>query len=66
MNTATRLFREFGYYDVSMDDIAEMAGVTVPTVYAHFADAAALLIERAGPREPDGSTKSSPARWRTR
>ncbi len=44
MSCATRLFGERGYHNVGLDDVAEAAGVTVPTVYAHFEDKAALLI----------------------
>ena len=43
-SAATRLFGERGFTDVSMDDIAEVVGVTDPTLYAHFEDKAALLL----------------------
>lgn len=44
MSCATRLFGERGYHNVGMEDVAEAAGVTVPTVYAHFADKQELLL----------------------
>jgi TetR/AcrR family transcriptional repressor of mexJK operon len=40
---ASRLFQEQGYGAVSMDAIAREAGVSKATIYAHFADKAALF-----------------------
>ena len=39
---ATRLFLERGYEGTSMDDVAEAAVVSKPTVYHHFADKKSL------------------------
>ncbi|PRZ34771.1 TetR family transcriptional regulator [Antricoccus suffuscus] len=44
LSCATRLFGECGFHNTGLEDIAEAAGVTVPTVYAYFKDKAALLI----------------------
>jgi AcrR family transcriptional regulator len=44
MSAATRLFGARGFYNVSLDEIAEAVGVTVPTVYSYFDDKAALLL----------------------
>lgn len=43
MSVATRLFGTRGFHHVSMEEIAAAAGVTVPTVYSHFADKATLM-----------------------
>lgn len=43
MSAATRLFGRYGFHNVSMDQIAELAGVTVPTVYSYFADKATVM-----------------------
>lgn len=43
MSVATRLFGERGFHNVSMENVAEVAGVTVPTVYSHFTDKATLM-----------------------
>lgn len=43
MSVATRLFGRHGFNNVSMEKVAEVAGVTVPTVYSHFADKATLM-----------------------
>src|SRR5690349_24112827 len=35
-DAAAELFRKHGYYQVSVNDIAQAAGVTGPAVYRHF------------------------------
>jgi AcrR family transcriptional regulator len=40
---ASRLFRERGFHDVSMEDIGTAAGIAGPSVYRHFISKAALL-----------------------
>ncbi len=49
---ATRLFRERGYRDVSMEDIGAAAGIAGPSVYRHFGGKAELLAA-AGYRMAD-------------
>lgn len=44
MSVATRLFGEQGFDHVSMEQIADAAHVTVPTVYSHFSDKADLMV----------------------
>ncbi|MEU7814369.1 helix-turn-helix domain-containing protein [Pseudonocardia sp. NPDC049154] len=36
LTAAARLFQEFGYHNVSMDDIATAVGITGPALYRHF------------------------------
>ena len=51
--SAEALFREAGYESASMSDVARRAGVGVGTLYHHFPDKRALLlelIERIGDR----------------
>ncbi|MDQ6526900.1 TetR/AcrR family transcriptional regulator [Nocardioides sp. LHD-245] len=43
MSVATHLFGRHGFNNVSMEKVAEVAGVTVPTVYSHFTDKATLM-----------------------
>ncbi len=45
METALRLFSERGTTAVSMRELAEAAGVTVPGLYYHFASKAELIRE---------------------
>ncbi len=45
LSAATELFREKGYYAVSIDDIAALAGVSRMTFYRHFRSRAAILME---------------------
>lgn len=45
IDTALDLFAERGLHGVSMDDIAEAAGVTKPVLYQHFASKRALFME---------------------
>ncbi|MEV1292974.1 TetR/AcrR family transcriptional regulator [Pseudonocardia sp. NPDC049635] len=44
MAVASRLFRERGYQGVSIEEIAEVAQVTAPTVYSHFTNKAELMV----------------------
>lgn len=45
VETALDLFANRGLHGVSMDDIAEAAGVTKPVLYQHFASKRALFME---------------------
>lgn len=45
IETALDLFAARGLHGVSMDDIAEAAGVTKPVLYQHFASKRALFME---------------------
>jgi TetR/AcrR family transcriptional repressor of mexJK operon len=45
MESATRLFLDKGYDSTTMDDIANLAEVSKPTVYGHFADKETLFAE---------------------
>ncbi|CAM3863370.1 TetR/AcrR family transcriptional regulator [Kibdelosporangium persicum] len=55
LTVATRLFRERGYRDVSMEDIGAAAGIAGPSVYRHF-DGKAELLMAAGYRMADRLT----------
>jgi AcrR family transcriptional regulator len=48
MAVATRLFAERGFNNVSMEHIAKVACVTVPTIYSYFEDKATLLTTSQG------------------
>jgi AcrR family transcriptional regulator len=52
LTAATRLFRDRGYRDVSMEDIGAAAGIAGPSVYRHFSGKADLLVA-AGYRMAD-------------
>ena len=45
LEAARRLFREYGYHDVSVTEIAREAGVTHAMINAHFHSKAGLLYE---------------------
>jgi len=45
LEAAEALFRESGYDNASMSDVAKRAGVGVGTLYHHFPDKRALLLE---------------------
>jgi TetR/AcrR family transcriptional regulator, transcriptional repressor for nem operon len=45
LDTAEQLFTKLGYEGTAMGDVAERAGVGVGTLYHHFADKRALLLE---------------------
>jgi AcrR family transcriptional regulator len=55
LTAATRLFRERGYRDVSMEEIGAAAGIAGPSVYRHFSGKADLLAA-AGYRMADRLT----------
>ena len=48
---AMRLFRERGYEEVAVGDIAKAAGVSVPTFYAHFESKDHLILALPTPEE---------------
>ncbi|SED02275.1 TetR/AcrR family transcriptional regulator [Rhodococcus koreensis] len=43
--TASRLFRDRGYYNVSMADVAAEVGITAGALYRHFRSKADLLLQ---------------------
>lgn len=43
LTVASRLFAEFGYHAVGIDDIGEAAGITGPAIYRHFNSKSAVL-----------------------
>lgn len=45
MRTATRLFMEFGYEGVSVEQVADLCGVTKATVYYHYDNKASLFTQ---------------------
>lgn len=45
LEVALRAFAEQGYHDTSMNEVAELAGVTKPVLYQHFASKRALYQE---------------------
>ena len=45
LNAAEACFDRYGIAKTTMDDIAQMAGVSRPTVYRHFDDREALILE---------------------
>jgi AcrR family transcriptional regulator len=45
LDVAMERFAATGYYDTSMDDIAEAAGVTKPVLYQHFDSKHELFLE---------------------
>jgi TetR/AcrR family transcriptional regulator, mexJK operon transcriptional repressor len=45
MRTATRLFMEYGYEGVSVEQVAELCGITKATVYYHYDNKAALFTK---------------------
>jgi AcrR family transcriptional regulator len=42
---SARLFEEYGYHNVSMDDIAAAVGITGPALYRHFPNKHAVLVQ---------------------
>ena len=43
INTARKLFTQYGYTRVSMEEIAKEANVTKKTIYSYFKDKSALF-----------------------
>lgn len=62
LDVALTVFAAKGYHDASMNDIADLAGVTKPVVYQHFASKRALylaLVEEVGSRMINSITKAT-------
>ncbi|MEO5973912.1 MAG: TetR/AcrR family transcriptional regulator [Ilumatobacteraceae bacterium] len=62
LDVALSVFASKGYHDASMNDIAELAGITKPVVYQHFASKRALylaLVEEVGNRMINSITKAT-------
>ncbi|WP_026918196.1 TetR/AcrR family transcriptional regulator [Gordonia shandongensis] len=61
VDAATTLFAERGYPHVAVADIARQAGVSVPTVYRHFADKSDVLAAAVATRvdELEASTENA-------
>jgi AcrR family transcriptional regulator len=62
LDVALKVFATKGFHESSMNDIAEMAGVTKPVVYQHFESKRALflaLIEDAGTQMINEITKAT-------
>jgi AcrR family transcriptional regulator len=45
MAAAVQLFAEYGYHAASMRDIARMSGIQAASIYYHYANKQALLVE---------------------
>ena len=63
LDVAGRVFARAGYHSASMDEIAELAGVSKPMVYAYFDSKEGLYqayIERAGSELLDRLIHASP------
>jgi AcrR family transcriptional regulator len=58
---AIRLFNEQGFERVKVNDIAEAAGVSVPTFYAHYASKDELLLALPSVRDIEGLIATQPA-----
>ncbi|MEK7292488.1 MAG: TetR/AcrR family transcriptional regulator [Actinomycetota bacterium] len=62
LDVALTVFATKGYHSASMNDIADLAGVTKPVVYQHFASKRALylaLVEEVGNRMINSITKAT-------
>jgi len=62
LDVALSVFATKGFHESSMNDIAELAGVTKPVVYQHFASKRALyfaLIDEVGARMINAITKAT-------
>jgi len=62
LDVALTVFATKGYHDTSMNDIAELAGVTKPVVYQHFASKRALylaVVDEVGNRMINSITKAT-------
>lgn len=58
---AMRLFTEHGYEQVKVNHIAEAAGVSVPTFYAHYASKEDLILGLPSPEQIDALLATQPA-----
>lgn len=47
MDAATTLFSQKGYYETSMDDVAQLAGVAKGSLYYHFKNKSQLFCDTA-------------------
>jgi AcrR family transcriptional regulator len=45
LEAASRLFRQYGYHGVGIDEIGEAAGIAGPTVYGNYAGKADILVD---------------------
>src|SRR5690349_16166618 len=45
LTVSARLFEQFGYHNVSMDDIAAAEGITGPALYRHFPNKHDVLLQ---------------------
>ena len=62
LDVALKVFATKGFHESSMNDIADMAGITKPVVYQHFESKRALflaLIEDAGTQMINEITKAT-------
>ena len=75
LDVALKVFATKGFHESSMNDIAELAGITKPVVYQHFESKRALflaLIDDAGTQMINEITKATVGsggerrRWRRR
>jgi AcrR family transcriptional regulator len=64
IQTAARAFNQRGYHNTSLDDVAEMLGVTKPTLYYYVRSKDELLFEcfRTGLKPIRAAVKASRAR----
>lgn len=58
---AMRLFTEHGYDQVKVNRIAEAAGVSVPTFYAHYASKEDLILGLPSPAQIEALLATQPA-----
>ena len=61
LTTALDLFEDFGYEQVSVNQIAKRADVSVPTFYAHYPSKEHLIMALPTPAEVDALLASQPA-----
>ena len=54
LDAAQRVFLQRGYQSASLDEIAEMAPASKPTIYAHFRGKGGALRGGCGPRHRRG------------
>lgn len=61
LTTALALFEDFGYDQVSVNQLAKRAEVSVPTFYAHYPSKEHLIMALPAPEEVDALLASQPA-----